>query len=201
MMPHKANLNLVIQCTTVGKLAKALQQTTSELIATRTSKPSLSVVALLARNLLELRVWTEFCTKSAENARKFQLDAVRDFDDIVKRVSPLIPADHNEALGAFKQFADVRTDLESVLEPGELDGSYQEIRKTAEEIGYLKKFAIGFKVLSKCAHPTALVIMMEKPSDERYTLIQDALIKSGLEVAAEALNISKTFSKGFEGTV
>ena len=110
MMPHKANLNLVIQCTTVGKLAKALQQTTSELIATRTSKPSLSVVALLARNLLELRVWTEFCTKSAENARKFQLDAVRDFDDIVKRVSPLIPADHNEALGAFKQFADVRTD-------------------------------------------------------------------------------------------
>lgn len=194
MTPAVASQDLVIQCTIICKLADALQHTINELTGTRKSRPSLTVVALLARNLLELRVWIEFCTKSTKNARKLQLDAVRDFDGMIKHVSPGAPDTHHEAIGLFKQFSDARAELEQVLEPGELVGSYQKVRKAAEEIG-LVEFDLGLKVLSKFVHPTAFLISVGQVSDEKYTLIQVALIKYGLEIASAAATIGKAFNE------
>ena len=112
MTPQESSQGLLIQCDMVDKLATALHQASKELIATRESRPSIMVVALLVRNILELRVWTEFCTKSPENAKTFQLDAVRNFDDIVKRVLSADLSTHPEAPGLFTQFADVKAELE-----------------------------------------------------------------------------------------
>ena len=126
--------------------------------------------------------------------RKLQLDAVRDFDGMIKHVSPGAPDTHHEAIGLFKQFSDARAELEQVLEPGELVGSYQKVRKAAEEIG-LVEFDLGLKVLSKFVHPTAFLISVGQVSDEKYTLIQVALIKYGLEIASAAATIGKAFNE------
>lgn len=209
MTPKEEAINLLFQCDMIGKLATALHQTTTELIGTRESRPSITVVALLVRNILELRVWTEFCTKSAENAKNFQVDAIRDFDDIVKRILSVDLSAHPEASGLFKQFADGKAELEQVLEMGELDRPYQDVRKAAKEIGMLPVFNLGFKILSKFAHPTAMVIAMGKLPDERYTSMIDTFIKAGGQFAKEALligksfneNVRETISKGLEGTV
>lgn len=42
------------------------------------SQRRLAAVAWLARNLLELAIWSEHCSLSKENAREFLLDAARD---------------------------------------------------------------------------------------------------------------------------
>jgi len=195
MTEEKASLKVLMQSSTIAKLANALRHTVSDLIATRDSHPSIPVVALLSRNILELRIWTEFCIKSEEDASTFHLDAIRDFDDMIKRVPSTDLTDYPEAAGLFKQFADARAELEQILDPGELDESYQKVRKAAEDIGQLAVFDPVFKVLSKFAHPTAMLIMMGQISEERYTLLQNALIRCGLEIASEAATISKAFNE------
>ena len=42
------------------------------------TKLTFPMLAYLVRNLLELKVWIEFCSRSEENARRFHQDWVRD---------------------------------------------------------------------------------------------------------------------------
>jgi hypothetical protein len=191
MTPEKISEDVVIQCTVIDKISKAVNVLVSELIDTRKSRPSLSVVALLARNLLELRVWTEFCTKSAKDAKTLYLDAVRDVDDLIRCVS----SDVNLYPGAtdmIKKYADLRVELDNALEPGEMDGTYQKVSKAAKQIG-LQGFEMKYKILSKFAHATAVTIMVGQLPDESYAQLQNALIASGLEMGSEAATIGKHF--------
>ena len=198
MTPEKIPEGVVIQCIMIGKISKAVNVTVSELIATRESRPSLSVIALLARNLLELRVWAEFCTKSTKGAKKLYLDAIRDFDDIIRSVSTLDVSGYPGGADIIKQYTDLRAQLDNALEPGEMDGTYQEVREAAKQIG-LDDFRVKYKILSKFAHATALTIMVGQLPDERYTQTQDSLIASGLEMGKEAVTIGKAFVDEIRG--
>jgi hypothetical protein len=192
MTPEKIPEDVVTQCTVIEKISKAVNLVVSELIETRKSRPSLSVVALLARNLLELRVWTEFCTKSAKDAKTLYLDAVRDVDDLIRCVSSVDVNLYPGATDMIKKYADLRVELDNALEPGEMDGTYQKVNKAAKQIG-LRGFEMKYKILSKFTHATSLTIMVGQLPDERYTLTQDALIASGLEMGSEAATIGKDF--------
>jgi len=187
------SLDLLVQCTVMNKLAAAVKHNTHELISAREGG-SLSTVALLARNLLELLIWTEFCIKSPENAESFYIDSVRDFDDVIRSISTMDLKAHPEAESVFKEFRDARTELAGFLRPGELDKRYKDVRRAAQDLGKLPLFEIGFKILSKFAHPTALAIMIEPIPDERCSLIRNIFIKFGSEMASEAATMSKAFT-------
>jgi hypothetical protein len=185
-------VDLFVQHTVINKLAAAVKYNYDELISAREGCP-LSTVAWLARNLLELLIWTEFCIKSPENANRFYIDAVRDFDDVIRRVSTTDLKAHPEAEGLLKEFRDARTELAGHLPPGELDKRYKEVRTAAQDLGKLPLFEKDFKALSKFAHPTALAIMIEPIPDERGSLIRNSIIKHGLEMASEAAAMMRAF--------
>lgn len=169
-----------------------LRSNTNELISAREDRP-LSTVAWLARSLLELLIWTEFCVKSPQNATNFAIDAVRDCDDLIKRFATIDLEVHPETISLLKDFGDVRIELEADLLPGELDKRYKDVRTAAQDIGKLSFFEVGFKVLSKLAHPTAMVIMTEPIQSDRSILMRNAIIRQGLEMAKEAATIGKAF--------
>lgn len=188
--------DILVQCVVVNKLAAAVRSYTNELISAREGRP-LSTVAWLARCLLELLIWTEFCVKSPQNATNFAIDAVRDCDDLTKRFATMDLEGHPETISSLKDFGDIRTELEADLLPGELDKRYKDVRTAAQDIGKLSFFEVGFKVLSKYAHPTAMIIMIEPIQSERSILIRDTIIGQGLEMAKETATIVKAFLKPY----
>jgi hypothetical protein len=116
--------DLIMQATVIQKLAIAVNHNVTELTRTRAGGP-IYTVAWLARNLLELFVWTEYCTKSPENAKQFYIDAVRDFDDIVKVIKPEDVEEHPGVKEPLAHFSAARTELAELLDPGELDKQYK----------------------------------------------------------------------------
>jgi hypothetical protein len=104
---------------------------------------------------------------------------------------------HPETISSLKDFGDIRTELEADLLPGELDKRYKDVRTAAQDIGKLSFFEVGFKVLSKYAHPTAMIIMIEPIQSERSILIRDTIIGQGLEMAKETATIVKAFLKPY----
>jgi len=74
-----------------------------ELLQRGRRRGELDYMAWLTRNLVELRVWVEYCSKSTENAEEFYRDAIRDLADLNKKVGGL-DADTIEELERARQF-------------------------------------------------------------------------------------------------
>ena len=190
---------LAIQVTTLEKLSIAVKRGSAELAQSKGQ--SLPVLSLLVRNLLELRIWTEFCATSVENAKRFQLDAIRDADDLFKAINAIgakypdvtNTAAHSQAMGIHGKYSEMRAKLEAALEPGELRGRYMDVRDAAEAMGKGAEYAYYSKVLSKFAHPTALVVMLGDGLDEVYAPSQHGLLNWGSQFALQAANITARF--------
>ena len=139
-----------------------------------------SVLAWRARNLLELSVWAMYCARSRENARRLYEDAVRDVNGI---------------FAAFIKWGEARAEKAEWFEPGRsaqqrisnqalsdgiaaVNGSFKHVRDAAEEVGIRDHFDLYNKILSKCAHPTAMQIMFS--SQEALTTWQrDSFFSEG----------------------
>jgi hypothetical protein len=121
----------------------------------------ISIVAWRARNLLELWVWALYCTKTKENARRFYDDAARDIlnvtADFKKRAARTeIVRELVERVTATEQRLHERAALEGVET---LDGSYKQVREAARECGIESYYGLIFKIASKFAHPTAMLLL------------------------------------------
>ena len=114
------------------------------------SRP-LSTVSWIARNLLELALWSEHCGTSKENAHVFMLDATRDAADMVN-----IP-DGPLVLTSLKS---VRQDLldKAAADGFDIEQAYQRMNKIANSLGREDTYKYFNKLLSKFAHPTAIAI-------------------------------------------
>lgn len=123
------------------------------------------LLAWRARNLLELAVWSKYCTKDRANARRFFEDAGRDTHEIYDKLLDFgnaglftgeTPTDWSTPFEKAKRDLDTRARAEGIES---LDGRYTSAGAAAKACGIGEQFILMNKILSKFAHPTALWIM------------------------------------------
>ncbi|MGA9825022.1 MAG: hypothetical protein WBQ53_09355 [Methylocystis sp.] len=141
-----------------------------------------SLLAWRARNILELSVWSTYFTKSRENARRLYEDAGRDVLDILSVFEKwgqitAQSSDWIRPLTSEKQDLSQRAAAEGIES---LEGSYKRVAHAANDCGteFFNNYSLGFKMLSKFAHPTAMQIL--GASDEsKHALQRDCFFSQG----------------------
>ena len=159
-------------------------QTFSEYLSLKNAHGSptrgdISLIAWRARNLLELRIWAAFFCSREENARRIYEDAGRDGRDLFKAFPKWGEATAQPAKW-ITDFATADSELVSNASKAgvdNLDGAYKAARDAAKSCGLEAEYAIGFKVLSKFAHPTALRLML--PPGEQMDALRDSFFSQG----------------------
>jgi hypothetical protein len=120
-----------------------------------------ALIAWRARNLLELSVWCVYCSKSKENARRFYEDAGRDVLGIFDAFARWGTATGQDPRW-LDDIAEGKKDIsKQAVSDGiaSLDGPFKEVREAAEEVGLGVHFKVGYRMLSKVAHPTAMQVL------------------------------------------
>jgi hypothetical protein len=141
----------------------------------------LSTVAWCVRNLMELSVWSEYCNKSAANARRFLDDSVRDLYGFSEAVKALEGVDGGEG----EHERDMAT-LAKLRGIASLDDGYKRVSEAAREIGRGEEFKALNKFLSKLAHPTAgMISVFGLPTDNSGLL--ETFFGDGLSFAVGCL--------------
>jgi len=117
----------------------------------------LAIVAWHARNLLELAVWSLYCTKSEDNTRRFYEDAGRDYNDLLLKLKKW-GGKTNQGNEWQQMFTDSLQDLsKAAAQQGisDLNSKYLQVSEVAKDLGMKDDFETTNKMLSKYAHPTA----------------------------------------------
>ncbi len=130
-------------------------------------------IAWLARNLLELKIWVEYCSLSIINTLEFHEDAIRDLVDMDVKIG-----------GLDKQTADELEAAKAFLCGKRLSKKYKKVEDAAQDTN-LKPFYDNYcKILSKFVHPTALSLTFPEGGEE---VVRAEFVKVGKQLAAEAL--------------
>ena len=122
----------------------------------------IGTVAWIARNLLELFIWVEYCKSSQERAKRFCEDCARDALGMLD-----IPTE----LFARDQTFSFRAERERLIEKAKQSGiekaedPFLRVSKAAEELDLKELFVYSNKLFSKFAHPTAIAVMNKLPSE------------------------------------
>ena len=143
--------------------------------------PDTPLLAWRARNLLELSIWSTYCAKSRENARRVFEDAGRDvrgvFDAFIKwGTATAQAADWVDPFSAAKQDLSSRALANEGIEF--LDGKFKEVGDETIECGLGEHFSLSYKVLSKFAHPTAMRILAP-PNDKTEAVQREVFYSQG----------------------
>jgi hypothetical protein len=121
------------------------------------------MVAWLSRNILELLIWIRYCAKSPELAQKFLTDSIRDIIETLEVGTKL--ASNPEQIAGAKDIL-VKMAKEDGYE--DLDEQFTFVWAAAREVEAAEQFKIYNKLLSKFAHPTAMLVFANrKDSDEQ----------------------------------
>jgi hypothetical protein len=139
-----------------------------------------SLIAWRARNLLELAVWSIYCSRSAENAHRLYADGGRDVLGLLSAFSKWSAATGREHtdFGAVDQ-AKIELSGRAASQGIEsLDGAYKSVSEAAKEVGMGEHFALSNRLLSKFAHPTAMQILAP-PNDAKTTMQKDMFFSHG----------------------
>jgi len=143
-----------------------------------------SLIAWRARNLLELSVWSIYCSRARENALRFFADGGRDllnlfaafkkWTEIVNK-SAIPPVEMEEVEREKEELAAraARQGIES------LEGAYMQVSEAAKAIGMGANFAVANKMLSKFAHPTAMQILAPPGEAEKLALQKQLFFSHG----------------------
>jgi hypothetical protein len=140
-----------------------------------------ALLAWRARNLLELSVWSAYCAKTRENARRLYEDAGRDTRGIYAAfikwgLATAKAGDWLDPIATAKQDLSQRALLLDGIES--LDGPYKQVSEAAKECGLGEHFSLSFKMLSKFAHPTAMRILAA-PDEKRERVQRDLFFSHG----------------------
>jgi hypothetical protein len=120
-------------------------------------------------------VWSTYCGKNRDNARRVYEDAgryVRGISDtFIKRgAATAQAADWVDRLATAKQDLSDRARLLDGIES--LDGHYKQASEAAKECAIGEHFSLSYKILSKFAHPTAMRILA-LPDDKKEAFQRD----------------------------
>jgi hypothetical protein len=140
-----------------------------------------ALLAWRARNLLELSVWSAYCAKSRDNARRLYEDAGRDvrgiYDAFIKwGTATAQAADWLHPLATAKQDLSERAQRRDGIDS--LEGAYKQVSEAAKECGIGEHFSLSYKMLSKFAHPTAMYILAP-PDEARKSVQRDLFFSHG----------------------
>jgi hypothetical protein len=165
------------QLSILNQIKEAVDQNLSELRSAYTQR-SLGTVAWLARNLLELAIWSEHCAASKENAKEFWLDSARDaFDALDIPDGPLL----HSSLEPTRRLL-----LDNAAADGfDIEQEYARVSSVAKKLGRGEAFKHVNKTLSKYAHPTALAIF--SPGGNAQEALRTKFYQLGINSADSAL--------------
>src|ERR1035441_8256591 len=124
----------------------------------------------MTRNLLELTVWVTYCVGSRDNAKRFYDDKARDVFDLLNHMKLFVGLAENPDITVANLIETTRDGLFHRL-PAEgyedIEESYQPVHHAAQEIGLGPCFKNMNKMLSKFAHPTAMMVFSFPDEDSR----------------------------------
>jgi acyl-CoA-binding protein len=155
-----------------------------ELLQRAKRRGRLDHVAWITRNLLELRIWAEYCGKSTENAYNFYCDAVRDLVDMLRKFEDPEPEVKAELDSAKAFIGDLRP-----------HHRFKPVSQAAEELGIKDFYDKNCKILSKYVHPTAMSVIARfrgKGEDRARKEFFDL----GREISEDALTLLKESPTG-----
>lgn len=158
-------------------------------------KDDLALLSWRARNLLELSVWATFCARDRNQARQFFEDLGRDASNLLRAFQTWGEAT-NQSPDWFQQGADARDGLaNAALERGvaSIDGKFTDVEGAAREIGIAHHFKLTNRLLSKFAHPTAMLIL---GNSETRKMLKDSVFADGCLCFVGACTALENISKG-----
>ncbi len=127
----------------------------------------LPATAWIARNLLELLVWVKYCGLSREKAWRFHEDALRDGKGLMEsyeKICEVAGIGNPTSIMTAQTIKDVSSEH---LGLEDIDAKYLAVAAAAkvEGVDLGDQFAHFFRVISKFAHPTALLVhgIMHQP--------------------------------------
>lgn len=169
----------------IVKVCLSLGRICIDLLAT-TKINALPSAAWNARNLLELWVWTKYCSVR-DNARGFHEDAVRDMKGLA--------AAHPKMCGAAgiqDEFGQAAQDKLSKLALDKLglpslDSNYTRVDEAAKAVGLENHYGPNYKFLSKLAHPTAGLVIGIMHQEESLRGLQRTCTTMGLYFAGQCV--------------
>jgi hypothetical protein len=155
----------------------------------------IDALATVTRNLCELCVWTQYCNLSDEKAKTFFEDSARDFREIMQALQTLYTAvngrpesDLTENIRNFQGIAEAHGIKD-------YDHRYVQVRDAAKDSGRGDAFSILYKIFSKLAHPTSLVLALDIKTGELSEML-DSLYVGGEQFASASLReIEKSILK------
>jgi hypothetical protein len=168
------------QLSVLRRIKDAIDLNLAELSSAYSQGSSLGMVAWLARNLLELAIWSEHCAASKENAKEFLLDAARDAHDALDvPEGPWL----RSSLAPTRQLL-----LDNAAADGfDIEQDYAAVSRVAKKLGRGDLFRSFNKAFSKHAHPTALEIF------SAGTEFRDALRKKFYESGSNLADTGLSF--------
>src|SRR5207248_759981 len=163
----------VLIATLYERFSFAIRSNRARLIA---QMNDVAELAWRARNLLELRIWVEYCALSEEKAWRFYTDGVRDMADLNKRKA-----------GGYNNEEQVQKAIKLAAIEGKAHG-YTDIRDAVAELNLNDYYGERSKSLHKYVHPTALSVTMPFRQEAQEDL-GFLFIKAGLQYGNRGLEI------------
>jgi hypothetical protein len=151
-------------------------------------------LAQALRNLTELDVWIEFCGVSVENAKRFFDDMARDIREVIETHNKVHLHKHKTPYEGFDDLRKTLTESSATLQITNLDGRFTPVSQAAKEIGRDLRYASMYKIASKFAHPTSLLLSGAREEQ----VVMDRFYDVGAQTAVScALTIQNTITKRY----
>ncbi len=147
---------------------------------------SLPYLAWATRGLVELALWTEYCSRSPVNDQLFLQDTIRDHVGLLAALGiaeRAVPGGDNPA--ELDQLQALLIKVGSTLGMNDLSAKFTPVSKAARDMGVMDLYTRVNTVLSKFVHPTALVTNSPVP-DELVDVFSNMFIQIS-DVSASAI--------------
>jgi Family of unknown function (DUF5677) len=148
----------------------------------------LDSLAQAMRNLMELNIWTQYCGASEQNAKQFYDDAARDMKEILESLQKIYTEANKEPQDQLtRMMADFRTAAETEFNVESFDGDYTRLNNAAGKVGKQSIHSSLYKIASKLAHPTSLLLGLNHSTKPDSGLF-DSLYEFGAGLAVASIS-------------
>jgi hypothetical protein len=158
------------------------------------AQANLMYCACNTRNLLELGIWSEYCSIAQENALRFADDAIRDYAGILGAISGLASAwDDQRSLDDVSELLKWHAARSPSHGIAADDRKYLRVSDAARELGPAveESFKAINTVVSKLVHPTAFVVNNAAYPAWKQTFVDETvkqLFSIGVSIADAIFN-------------
>ncbi len=154
----------------------------------------LDSLAQAMRNLMELSVWVKFCESSEEEAKRFFDDGLRDFREVVEVLQKTYTKENKAPQERLDEILSAVKNVAPKFNISDVEASYIRVNDAAGKVGKQDMHSVFYKVASKFAHPTALLLLMREP----FAGMQDSIYEIGAKLADECLKaLEKTVANTY----